>query len=92
MVRRDLVSAKTGRARAWLNDAAPLLLGPVDAFLADPKGRDLRARADPELVEGSGSSANTSGSALMATARPSFVSRARNTSPIPPLPSRETIS
>lgn len=41
MVRRDVVAAKVGRARAWLNDAAALLVKPLDVFLADPKGRDL---------------------------------------------------
>ncbi|MBI4264720.1 MAG: DUF86 domain-containing protein [Acidobacteria bacterium] len=41
MVNRDVVAAKTGRARAWLNDAANMLLGPLDAFQADAKGRDL---------------------------------------------------
>jgi uncharacterized protein YutE (UPF0331/DUF86 family) len=41
MVRPDLVAAKIGRARGWLNDAAAVLLNPLDAFLADPKGRDL---------------------------------------------------
>lgn len=41
MVRRDIVGAKAGRARAWLNDAAFPLLGPLDPFLADAKTRDL---------------------------------------------------
>lgn len=41
MVRRDIVAAKAGRARAWLNDAAPALLGPLEACLADAKARDL---------------------------------------------------
>jgi uncharacterized protein YutE (UPF0331/DUF86 family) len=41
MVRREVVAARAGRARAWLNDAATLLLNPPDVFLADPKGRDL---------------------------------------------------
>lgn len=41
MVRREVVAAKAGRSRAWLNDAAALLLQPPDLFLADPKGRDL---------------------------------------------------
>lgn len=41
MVRPDLVAAKVGRARGWLNDASAILLNPLDAFLADPKGRDL---------------------------------------------------
>ena len=41
MVRRDLVAAKTGRARAWLEDAAVTLLNPLDAFLSERKDRDL---------------------------------------------------
>ncbi len=41
MVRREVVAAKAGRSRAWLNDAAALLLQPPAVFLADPKGRDL---------------------------------------------------
>src|SRR3989338_8566072 len=41
MVRRDLVAAKIGRARVWLNDASAILVNPVDDFVADPKGRDL---------------------------------------------------
>ena len=41
MVRREVVAAKAGRSRAWLNDAAKILLNPLDVFLADPKGRDL---------------------------------------------------
>lgn len=41
MVRREVVAAKAGRARAWLNDAAAVLLGPVDAFVSDPKTRDV---------------------------------------------------
>jgi uncharacterized protein YutE (UPF0331/DUF86 family) len=41
MVRADLIAAKIGRARGWLNDAAAILLNPLDAFVADPKGRDL---------------------------------------------------
>lgn len=41
MVRPDLVAAKVGRARVWLNDAAVVLLEPVEGFLADPKARDL---------------------------------------------------
>lgn len=41
MVRPDLVAAKIGRARGWLNDAAATLLNPLETFLADPKGRDL---------------------------------------------------
>ena len=41
MVRPDLVAAKIGRARSWLNDAAAVLLNPLETFLADPKARDL---------------------------------------------------
>lgn len=41
MVRPDLVAAKAGRARGWLNDASALMSGPADRFLADAKGRDL---------------------------------------------------
>ena len=41
MVRREVVSAKAGRARAWLNDAAATLLAPLDVALAEPKARDL---------------------------------------------------
>jgi len=41
MVRREVVAAKAGRSRAWLNDAAAILLNPLDVFLADPRGRDL---------------------------------------------------
>jgi uncharacterized protein YutE (UPF0331/DUF86 family)/predicted nucleotidyltransferase len=41
MVRADIVAAKAGRARAWLNDAAPALAAPLDAFVADSKSRDL---------------------------------------------------
>lgn len=41
MVRADLVAAKIGRARGWLNDASAILLNPVDAFVSEPKGRDL---------------------------------------------------
>ena len=41
MVRCEVVATKAGRARAWLNDAATTLLGPLDAFLSDAKGRDL---------------------------------------------------
>ena len=40
----------------------------------------------------SASCANAEGSVLSATSRPSLVSRARKTSPIPPAPSDETIS
>ena len=41
MVRRDIVTTKVGRARAWLNDAATTLLSPTDAFLSDQAARDL---------------------------------------------------
>jgi uncharacterized protein YutE (UPF0331/DUF86 family) len=41
VVRPDLVAAKAGRARSWLNDASALVLEPSDQFQADPKGRDL---------------------------------------------------
>ena len=41
MVRPEIVDTKAGRARGWLNDAAAVLLGDVETFLADPKGRDL---------------------------------------------------
>jgi len=41
VVRRDVVAAKVGRARTWLNDAAGALLGSQDAYLADPQRRDL---------------------------------------------------
>ena len=41
MVRRDVVATKVGRARVWANDAAAMLLNSLDAFLSDPKGRDL---------------------------------------------------
>jgi uncharacterized protein YutE (UPF0331/DUF86 family) len=41
VVRRDIVAAKAGRARAWLNDAGAAFDGTVAAFLADAKARDL---------------------------------------------------
>ena len=41
MVRREIVAAKAGRARAWLNDAATTVSGPLDEFLSDAKRRDL---------------------------------------------------
>ena len=41
MVRPDLAAAKAGGARAWLNDAAAILLGPRETFLSDSKSRDL---------------------------------------------------
>jgi hypothetical protein len=44
MVRPELVAAKIGRARGWLNDAAAILLNPLETFLADPKARGPRAR------------------------------------------------
>ena len=40
-VRREVVATKVGRARVWVNDAAAILLNSLDAFLSDPKGRDL---------------------------------------------------
>jgi uncharacterized protein YutE (UPF0331/DUF86 family) len=41
VVRREVVASKVSRARAWLNDAAPPLLGPQEAYLADAPRRDL---------------------------------------------------
>jgi len=41
VVRREVVAAKAGRARGWLNDGAPALIGPLSAFLADRAIRDL---------------------------------------------------
>lgn len=41
MVRPEVVAAKAGRARVWLNDAAAIMLSPLDTFLSDRKGRDL---------------------------------------------------
>ena len=41
MVRREVVAAKAGRARGWLNDASGTLLGPFSVFVASPKDRDL---------------------------------------------------
>lgn len=41
MVKRDVVASKVTRATGWLTDAAVPLLGPLDAFEADEKGRDL---------------------------------------------------
>jgi uncharacterized protein YutE (UPF0331/DUF86 family) len=41
MVQRDVAAAKIGRARTWLNDSAPVLLGSQPSFLADPARRDL---------------------------------------------------
>lgn len=41
MVRRDLIAAKTGRARVWLNDATSILDTPLETFLSDPRTRDL---------------------------------------------------
>jgi hypothetical protein len=45
-----------------------------------------------EALEALPSAVNAGGSVLIATSRFSFVSRARNTSPIPPAPSAEVIS
>ena len=41
MVQREVVAAKVGRARGWLNDAAGSLLGPAETYLGDPQRRDL---------------------------------------------------
>lgn len=41
MVRRDLVAAKAGRARAWLNASEPAFQEPLDEFLRDTARRDL---------------------------------------------------
>jgi hypothetical protein len=41
VVRREVVAAKAGRARRWLNDAAVALAGPLDAFVTDVNGCDL---------------------------------------------------
>jgi uncharacterized protein YutE (UPF0331/DUF86 family) len=41
VVRRDLVAAKIGRARVWLNDASTVLERPLAEFVADPQARDL---------------------------------------------------
>lgn len=41
MVRREIVAAKAGRARGWLNDAATAFGQPLDQFLADTRTRDL---------------------------------------------------
>ena len=41
MVRREIVAAKTGRARVLLNDAAAIMLEPLDRFRSDAKSRDL---------------------------------------------------
>lgn len=41
VVRRDVVAAKVGRARGWLNDASSTLQHPLETFLSDPKTRDL---------------------------------------------------
>jgi uncharacterized protein YutE (UPF0331/DUF86 family) len=41
VVRREVVAAKVGRARARLNDAALPLPGPEETYLADPQRRDL---------------------------------------------------
>ena len=41
VVRRELVTAKVGRARAWLNDASRTLERPLEVFLADVPARDV---------------------------------------------------
>jgi uncharacterized protein YutE (UPF0331/DUF86 family) len=41
MVRREVVAAKAGRARAWLNDSSGAFDQPVGQFLADTRTRDL---------------------------------------------------
>jgi uncharacterized protein YutE (UPF0331/DUF86 family) len=41
MVRREIVAAKAGRARGWLNDAAAAFDLPFDRFVSDPRARDL---------------------------------------------------
>lgn len=41
MVRADVVANKAARARAWLNQAATILLGPLETFKSDPKERDV---------------------------------------------------
>lgn len=41
MVHRDIVAAKAGRARGWLNDCAPAFSTAVDAFVQDRAQRDL---------------------------------------------------
>jgi uncharacterized protein YutE (UPF0331/DUF86 family) len=41
MVRADVVAAKLGRARGWLNDADALMSAPPEAFVSDRRSRDL---------------------------------------------------
>lgn len=41
MVHRDIVAAKAGRARGWINDCAPAFAGSVAAFVEDRAQRDL---------------------------------------------------
>ena len=41
MVNRDVVAAKAGRARGWLNDCAAGFSGPLETFLGDRARRDL---------------------------------------------------
>lgn len=41
MVRRDVVARKIARATTWMTDAEAILSQPLEAFLADVKGRDL---------------------------------------------------
>jgi uncharacterized protein YutE (UPF0331/DUF86 family) len=41
VVHRDLVAAKSGRARGWLNDCAPAFSGSLEAFREDRARRDL---------------------------------------------------
>jgi uncharacterized protein YutE (UPF0331/DUF86 family) len=41
MVHRDVVAAKASRARGWLNDCAPGLLGPLEPLASDRPSRDL---------------------------------------------------
>lgn len=41
MVKRDVVASKVTRATAWLNDASVSLLGSLDDYESDEKGRDL---------------------------------------------------
>jgi len=57
-------------------------------WLSEARRRASRSKR----VTRSGSRANPSGSALIATSRPSRVSFARKTSPMPPAPSGATIS
>ena len=41
MVRSDVAAARVARGQAWLADAARIFDRPADAFLADPRDRDL---------------------------------------------------